>query len=337
MERQVRHLSRLVDDLLDVSRVTLGTLGLRKERVSLATVVQEAVEISRPLIEARRQGLTVSPPRQPVRWEADPVRLVQILTNLLHNAAQYTEEGGHIWLLAEREGNEVVLRVRDTGMGIPGEMLPRIFEPFQKPCPLPGRSQGGLGIGLSLVRRLVDLHGGVVEAASPGRGQGSEFVVRLPALPEQQAEAVPKAIRVSEAMPSSPKCRILVVDDDKDVAKMLATFLRLEGHEVRVAHSGHKAMEVAQEEPPDVILLDLGMPGMDGYEVAQRLRALPALKDVLLVALTGYGQEADRRRSEQAGFHGHLVKPVEPGALKQLLAHGDRGRVLGPSERAEVG
>ena len=319
MERQVHHLTRLVDDLLDVARITHGRLELRKETVVLSTVVNEAVELCRPLIDSRQHELTVSLPPSSCRLEADPARLTQILTNLLDNAAQYTEPGGQIWLTVEQEGQEVVFRVRDTGRGIPSALLPRLFEPFEQA----GRENDSLGIGLTLVERLVRLHGGRVQAFSPGPGQGCEFVIRLAGALDNPSPAEPGegGQRVLPAT-IAPKRSILVVDDDVDTVKSLAMLLRLEGHEVRVAYNGPKAVEIAQQEAPDIILLDLGMPEMDGFQVAQQLRQQPALGNALLVAMTGYGQEEDRWRSRAAGFDYHLLKPVEPEALNKLLAQG---------------
>jgi PAS domain S-box-containing protein len=322
IERQVLHLARLVDDLLDVSRITRGKIQLRREPVHLAAVVGRAVETCQPLVEARRHQLTVSLPEASVRLEGDSTRLEQILTNLLNNAVKFTEEGGHIWLTAVREGAEIVLRVRDTGIGIAPEMLPRIFDLFVQAERRTDRSQGGLGIGLTLVRRLVEMHGGTVQASSPGLRKGSEFIVRLPVLAEVPRDNGVGMPGEAEPAPAflSPS-RILVVDDNADSAESLATLLRLGGHEVRVAYGGREALEIAQAEQPQIVLLDLGMPGMDGYEVARRLRQQPGMERVFLVAVTGWGQEEDRCRSSTAGFDQHLVKPVEPAALQKVLAH----------------
>jgi PAS domain S-box-containing protein len=322
VERQVRHLTRLVDDLLDISRISRGKIELRKEVVDLAAVVDRAVETIRPLLVEHDLHLTVSLPSEPARLEADPTRLEQVLANLLHNAAKYTDSGGRIDLIAAREGDEVVLRVRDTGIGITPEMLPRIFEMFVQAERRLDRSQGGLGIGLSLVRTLVEIHGGRVTAHSAGLGQGSEFVVRLPALawPAQGARAAPpRSQRPADALP--PRHRILIVDDNPDAANSLARLLtRLWHQDVQVAHDGPAALAAAQAFRPDVILLDIGMPGMDGYEVAQRLRRQPEFATTLLVALTGWGQEEDRRRSQDAGIDHHLVKPADPEILREMLA-----------------
>jgi PAS domain S-box-containing protein len=317
MERQVQQLVRLVDDLLDVSRITRGKIQLRKEPVELATVVAHAVETSRALLEARKHEVTVSLPPEPLWLEADLTRLAQVFANLLNNAAKYTEEGGHICLTAERRGDDVVLRVNDTGTGMTQEMLTLAFDLFAQADRSLDRSQGGLGIGLTLVRSLVHLHGGAVQAFSDGPGKGSEFVVRLPALGQTRpAGRIPE-----ERNGPWPSRRILVVDDNEDAAESLAQFLRMKGQEVRTAYRGPAALEAAGAFLPEVVLLDIGMPGMDGYEVARRLRRESGLEKILLVALTGYGREEDRRRSREAAIDHHLVKPVDPEALGTLLAH----------------
>jgi PAS domain S-box-containing protein len=321
MERQVQHMTRMVDDLLDVSRITRGKIELRKEAVDLATVVDRTVEATRPLIEDRQQELTVDLPPEPLRLEADPTRLEQVLANLLNNAAKYTDHGGHVWLSARQEGGELVVKVRDTGVGIAPDMLPRIFEPFVQADRVLHQSQGGLGIGLTLVRRLVEMHGGSVTAHSDGPGKGSEFVVRLPALsPKQPTPGGQPAGKGGESVGAAPQRRILVVDDNVDAAESLALLLRMEGHDVRVAHDGPAALAAVEAEPPDLVFLDIGMPVMNGYDVARRLRQRPGLGRLVLVAMTGWGQEEDRRRSQEAGFDHHLVKPVEPEALHKLLA-----------------
>jgi PAS domain S-box-containing protein len=321
MERQVQHMTRMVDDLLDVSRITRGKIELRKEDVDLASVVGRTVEVARPLIGDRRQTLTVDLPPEPVRLEADPTRLEQVLANLLNNAAKYTDHGGHIGLSARREGGELVLRVKDTGVGIAPDMLRRIFEPFVQADRVLHQSQGGLGIGLTLVRRLVEMHGGSVTAHSEGPGRGSEFVVRLPALsPEPPIPGARSAGVGGEPARAAPRRRILAVDDNVDAADSLAVLLRLEGHDVRVAHDGPAALAAVEAEPPDLVFLDIGMPVMNGYDVARRLRQRPGLESLVLVAMTGWGQDEDRRRSQEAGFDHHLVKPVEPEALHRLLA-----------------
>jgi PAS domain S-box-containing protein len=321
MERQVRQMTRLVDDLLDVSRITRGKIVLRKERLDLAEVVVSALEASRPLIEAERHELTVTPSERPLFVEGDRARLAQVLSNLLTNAAKYTPEGGHIWLAVERRGPEAELRVRDNGVGIPAEMLSRVFEMFAQVERHLGRAQGGLGIGLTLVRSLVEMHGGTVRAYSGGPGQGSEFVVRLPLAADHPAG---EAGAEAEAEPAAAtRGRILVVDDSVDSAESLALMLKLSGNEVRTAYDGPGALATAATFAPDVVLLDIGMPGMDGYEVARRLRQQPTLRNALLIAQTGWGQEEDRRRSKEAGFDHHFTKPVDPATLEALLAARD--------------
>jgi PAS domain S-box-containing protein len=316
MERQVQHLVRLVDDLLDVSRVMRGKITLHRERVELATIVARAVETAQPLIEAQGHELIIGLPDESLPLEGDPVRLAQVVGNLLTNAAKYTEPKGSIWLTAQREGGEAVLRVRDTGIGIAPDMLPRIFDLFVQVDHAATRSQGGLGIGLTLVKKLVAMHGGTVEARSAGLKKGSEFVVRLPLSTRRQEPPSDDRLRQCD-LPSG--LRLLVVDDNQDAADSLALLLRLQGHEVRVAHGGPAALEVLKSYRPEMIFLDIGMPGMDGCEVARRLRQTPGLETVVLVALTGWGQQEDRRRTAEAGFDHHLVKPPEPQALENLL------------------
>jgi signal transduction histidine kinase len=320
VERQVKHLARLVDDLLDVSRINQGSIRLRKEVVDLANVVQRAVEATRPTIDSRGHALAIQLPREKLRLEADPARLQQVLSNLLHNAAKYTMPGGRIWLTAAREGDEAVVRVRDTGIGVPSDVLERVFEPFvQQSDDSLARTQGGLGVGLTLVRSLVEMHDGHVEASSPGLGQGSEFVVRLPALPPLQTGEIKLPVPPAEATAPRP-LRVLVVEDNIDAAESLATLLRLWHHDVNVVHDGCAALDAAREQQPEVVLLDIGLPGLDGYQVARRLREEVGLNHALLVAMTGYGQPEDRRRSREAGIQYHFVKPVEPLVLRNLLA-----------------
>jgi PAS domain S-box-containing protein len=321
IERQVEHLVRLVDDLLDVSRISRGKINLQKEPVDVAIIVARAVESSRPIIEGRRHQLEVTLPDEPIVVEADPTRIAQVLWNLLNNAAKYTPEGGRIWLTAENVGGESVVRVRDTGMGIPPEMLPRVFDLFTQAERTLDRAEGGLGIGLTLVRRLTEMHNGVVQAFSAGPGEGSEFVVRLPLLPDQ-----PPTVAAAPEPGSGKRAkaalghRILVVDDNRDSADSLAMLLRLVGHDVRTVHDGRQALVVAATYRPELVLLDIGLPGMDGFAVARHLRSQPELAGVVLVALTGYGSDEDRRRSEAAGFNHHMVKPVHFDALNELLA-----------------
>ena len=322
-ERQVQQMVRLVDDLLDVSRITLNKLELRKRRVNLAAVVQSAVETNQVAIEMAGHELTVSLPPGELWLDADPTRLAQVLANLLNNAAKYTGGRGHIWLTVDVEdsGNgrqEVVIRVRDTGIGIPAAMLPRIFDMFVQVDGSMERAQGGLGIGLTLVKRLVEMHGGTVHAASAGTDQGSEFVVRLP-LAADQSRAVVDADDGRQRSAVTPR-RVLVVDDNADAANSLTLLLRMMGHEVRTVGDGQAALDVTQSFRPDLVLLDIGLPGMSGYEVARLLRRSPALRETWLVALTGWGQEEDRRRAKEYGFDHHLTKPADPADLKRLLA-----------------
>jgi len=318
MDRQVRQLTHLVDDLLDVSRISRGLVQLRKERVNLATVVSRAVETTRPAIEERQHDLTVALPRDPVWLDGDPVRLEQILGNLLTNAARYTEPGGRISVLAEREGDRAVIRVRDNGIGIRPEMASRIFEMFTQADRIAGRVHEGLGIGLTLVKSLAEMHGGTVEVMSAGPGEGSEFVVRLPAA-EQEAGALVEEPKQGSQTSGRP-LRILVVDDNEDAAETLSMLLTLFGHEVRTAYDGPAALDVAQAWVPEVAFLDIGLPnGMSGYDVARRMRADGRLSGVRLIALSGFGQEEDRRKGREAGFHHHLTKPADPDAIEGLL------------------
>jgi CheY-like chemotaxis protein len=307
-----------VDDLLDVSRITRGKVTLARELLDLSTIINRAVETSRPLIDERRHKLTVAFPPEPARVEGDLTRLVQVVGNLLNNAAKYTDEGRQIWLEAAEEGDEAVIRVRDNGMGISADLLPHVFALFTQAERSLDRSHGGLGIGLTLVRHLVEMHGGRVEARSEGPGRGSEFIVRLPALAQGSAADTKEAIG-ERARPASGALKILVVEDNVDSAESMALLLRLNGHEVRIAHDGSSALAEAHSFVPQVVLCDIGLPGMDGYEVAARLREQEAFKQTPLIALTGYGQDESRRRAKEAGFDYHLVKPVEPGALNTVL------------------
>lgn len=324
MERQVKHMVRLIDDLLEVSRLSRGKIQIKKEPISVAEIITMAVEGSRPWMDDAGHQLIVNAPEEPITLEVDGVRIAQVLLNLLNNAAKYTEHGGRIWLSAaverasRRLPGEVVFRVKDTGVGIAPDMLSRIFEMFTQVGRSTDRAQGGLGIGLALVRSLVQLHGGRIEAYSAGPGQGSEFVVRLP-LPRAAAPAG-AAASGGALTPAATGLHILVVDDNRDGAESLAMLLHEMGHEVEQAYDGLSGLERARREHPQVLLCDIGLPGISGYEVARRLRAESAYNDVLLVALTGWGQEDDRRRSQEAGFDAHLVKPVEHEALAELLA-----------------
>lgn len=317
IERQVGQLGRLVDELLEVSRITTGRIQLRRERVVVGVVVENAVATARSLIEQRKHRLTVSLPPQAIWLDADAGRLEQVVVNLLTNAAKYTDPGGHVRVTVEREGEEAVLRVRDTGVGIAPEVLPRIFDLFTQADRSLDRSQGGLGVGLALVQRLVEMHGGTV-AASSALGQGSEFVVRLPVVPPPERQAVTPS--AEEARLAGPSLRVLVVDDNVDTVTTLALLVQESGHEVRTAYDGPAVLEAALDFRPDVVLLDIGLPGLNGFEVARRLRQQPALRKAVLVAMTGYGRESDRQRSQEAGFDHHLVKPGDFGKVLQILA-----------------
>jgi len=320
IERQVQHLTRLVDDLLDVSRITRGKITLQKERLDLAAVVARAVETSRPQIEFRRHELAVMLPQEPVWVEGDGTRLAQVFANLLNNAAKNTPDAGHIRLLVEAGPGTGVVRVRDDGLGIPADLLPRVFDLFTQGDRSLARSEGGLGIGLTMVKSIVEMHGGTVEARSAGLGQGSEFVVRLPAAPGESALAARDGRGERLDRPASHSRRVLVVDDNHDAAASLAMVLRIDGHDVRTAQDGPAALQEAELFRPEAILLDIGLPQMDGYEVARRLRGQVGLNKALLVALTGYGQDEDRRRAKEAGFDAHLTKPADAALLQRLLA-----------------
>ena len=316
LERQVNHMVRLVDDLLEVSRITRGKIELRKERVTLQAVLLNAVEASRPLVDAGRHRLKIEQAVPPLDLEADPVRLAQVFSNLLNNAARYTEPGGDIAMWVRREGDWALVSVRDTGAGIPPAMLLRVFDLFTQVARPPGGPQGGLGIGLTLVKSLTEMHGGSVEARSEGLGCGSEFIVRLPLA----SAAPPAAVAATPAADGGALGhRILVMDDNRDAADSLAMLLGLLGGDVRVAYGGSEALQRLQEFTPTVVVLDIGMHEMDGHELARRLRALPAFAQLPLVALTGWGQEADRRRSREAGIDHHLTKPADLDALVALL------------------
>jgi len=318
LERQVGQMVRLVDDLLDVSRITRDRIELRRERVELAPVLSQAVESVRPHVKSGRHTITVDLPTEPIWLEADPVRLTQVFTNLLDNACKYMEPGGRVWLSAETAPGttgEVVVRVRDAGIGIPSEQLSRIFEMFTQVDTSLERRSTGLGIGLTLVSRLVELHGGRVEARSDGPGTGSEFVVTLPT-------AGPPAVRQHAREGERPmkRYRMLVVDDNRDSAESLALLLKLTGHETHTALDGEAALAAAQATRPDVVLLDIGMPKLNGYDACRRIRSEPWGQDMILIAQTGWGQEDDRRRTEEAGFDGHVVKPVDPDDLMKMVA-----------------
>jgi CheY-like chemotaxis protein len=317
LDRQVRQISRLVDDLLDVSRITRGKIELRRERVAISAVVEQAVETSLPAIQAGRHELSFERGAEELWLDADPIRLAQVVANLLTNAARYTPPGGKIVVGAERSGCEAVLRVRDTGIGIPPEMLTRIFDMFTQVDPAPGQARGGLGIGLQIVKRLVELHGGRVEAASAGPGQGSEFTVRLPLGRGGDPRPGAKDAVVAPDPPGGH--RVLVIDDNRDAADALAMWVELVGSDVRTAYTAGDGLALASEFRPDVVLLDIGLPDLSGYEVARLLRARPETSGAFLVATTGWGQPEDRRRSAEAGFDHHLVKPLDADDVVTLL------------------
>jgi signal transduction histidine kinase/FixJ family two-component response regulator len=327
VDHQVRQMAELVDELLEISRVTTGKVRLQKEPVDVATIVAFAVETSRPLIEMLHHRLSIVLPPGPVMVEADSLRMAQVISNLLNNAAKYSKSPGQIRLAVSVEGSDAVFRVRDKGIGIPSEMLAQIFELFAQVDQSLDHSQGGLGLGLTLVRNLVEMHGGSVLAHSDGLGLGSEFVVRLPILPESKAktERLPAESRkkppVGRAANVHPR-RVLVVDDNVSSAQSLAMILKLDGHDVQVAHDGTVALDMVRRFCPEVILMDIGLPGMDGYEVALRLKDEPTLRNsiALLAAITGYAEEEAKQRSREVGFDHHLVKPVDPEVVLALLA-----------------
>jgi len=317
MGRQTAQLVRLVDDLLDLSRITHNRLELRTQRVDLASVIRQAVQSSQPFVDAARHTLRVTLPDAPVPVVADPVRLTQVFGNLINNSCKYTPAGGTVDVTMARVGDEATVSVRDTGIGIPPDKLETIFEMFSQVDASLERAQGGLGIGLTLVKRLVHMHGGSVVATSGGAGRGSEFVVRLPVAATVHESATAPA--PPRARPAARKHHVLIVDDNRDAASSLAILLELDGHRTIVAHDGPAALEAAEQHRPDVVLLDIGLPGMNGYEVGRHIRRQPWGRAITLIALTGWGQAEDRRRSHEAGFDAHLVKPVDPPALISLL------------------
>jgi PAS domain S-box-containing protein len=318
MERQLGQMIRLVDDLLDVSRITRGTIELRKGRVDVATIVKNAVETSQPQFDQVGQRLRVNLPDEPIFIDADPMRMAQVFANLLNNAAKYTEPRGRIELTVKREGPEVAISIKDNGIGIPKPMLDAIFDMFAQVDRSLERAHGGLGIGLTIVKCLVEMHGGTVEARSEGHGKGSEFIVRQPIV-TAPVEDKP-ASGGEEPLPTIPRRRILVVDDNRDAASSLAMLLKILGHETQMAHEGQEALDLAATYQPEIVLLDIGMPQMSGYDVCRRLREQPTGSDMIIVAVTGWGQDSDRQRSVEAQFDGHMVKPVEPRALIEMLA-----------------
>jgi signal transduction histidine kinase len=317
MDRQVEHMVRLVDDLMEVSRITRGKIELRKEMVDLAEVIAAAVETSRPLIDAARHELKIDLPPEPLWVEADPVRLAQVFSNLLNNAVRYTDPGGRIGIAARRDAGAVAVSVSDTGIGIAADALPRVFDMFVQANARDSRAQTGLGIGLTLVRSLAEMHGGSVTARSAGAGRGSEFVVRLP-LARRDLPRVAVDAKAAQRIPGLP--RVLVVDDNRDAADSLAAVLKMLGAEVRVSNGGEAALEELGKFRPAAVFLDLGMPGMDGYETARQMRSREEGRAAMIVALTGWGQESDRRQTQAAGFNQHLVKPADLPALQAVLA-----------------
>jgi PAS domain S-box-containing protein len=320
IDRQVQQMARLIEDLLDVARISGDKLELRRERVELAEVIEEAVETSRPVIDACGHEFIVTASSRPIFLDGDLTRLAQVISNLLGNAAKYTERGGRIWLTADREGNDAVVKVRDNGIGIPPEMMPHIFEMFTQVDRSLNRSRGGLGIGLTLVRRLVDMHGGTIDVHSDGEGKGSEFVIRLPVATQPVEIRQKAALGEERAVLPESSLRILVVDDIPDCATSLGLLLGNLGNDVRTTHDGLAAIAAAEEYRPDVVLLDIGLPKMSGYDAARAIRRQPWGKDIVLIALTGWGQEKDVRLAQEAGFDHHLVKPADPAVLTRILA-----------------
>lgn len=317
IERQLGQMVRLVDDLLDLNRITRGRLELRRSEVALASVVQLAVEVAKPLLEASGHELIIELPEEPVYLDADGARLVQLFGNLLNNSCKYTRPDGTIWFTAERTKNDVVVKVRDNGAGIPPDKLGRIFDMFMQVEATAGKSQGGLGIGLTLVKRLAEMHGGTIEARSGGEGQGSEFIVTLPVF--DRVERLLRPASEPSGLGLLP-CRILIVDDNFDSAESLALLFQTMGSTTCLAHDGVEALSAIEKYTPEVVLLDIGLPKLDGHEVCRRVRSQPWGKDIIMIALTGWGQEEDRRMSEDAGFDGHIVKPVHYDQLEELLA-----------------
>ncbi|HEY6927508.1 MAG TPA: ATP-binding protein [Steroidobacteraceae bacterium] len=316
IDRQVQHMSLLLDDLLDISRVTRGTLALRMQPTELSSIIDSAVETARPTIDAKRHVLTVEVPAEPIQFTADPLRVAQVLSNLLTNAAKYTDPEGQIRLSACCEGDSVLIRVKDSGIGISAAALPRLFNMFSQVHSTTDRSEGGLGIGLALAQGLIELHGGTIEASSEGLGCGSEFTVRLPRRPAQVPEITPNK---PATVASTSRHRILIADDNRDSAETLAALLRMEGHEVTSVHDGPVALSAFSEIKPNVALLDIGMPGLTGYEVARKMRQSSSGVSLTLIAITGWGQDIDKERAYAAGFDHHLTKPVDPHRLVELL------------------
>lgn len=319
MDRQLQKVVRLVDDLLDVSRITRGVIALKKNPVELVQIINQAMEGTRHDIETRQHEVSLSLPKEGVLIEGDAIRLEQVISNLLINACKYTQPGGHITVTLERERGYAVIRVADNGIGISPDLLPYIFDLFVQAGRSLDRTQGGLGIGLTLVRRLVELQGGTVEANSLGLKKGSEFIVRLPMMVGADVPS-PVALPVAPKETTLVRRHILIIEDNVDSARTTQTLLELQGHKVQVALDGPSGIKTAQAFKPEVILLDIGLPDMDGYEVARCLRELPETKEVLLIALSGYGQAEDRRKSKEAGFDHHLVKPADKDQLQALIS-----------------
>ena len=335
MERQVAQMVRLIDDLLDLSRVSRGRIELKKERSDVTSLIHGALEICGSAVSAGGHTLTLDLPDEPLPLSCDPTRMVQVICNLISNAAKYTPTGGSIHVSARRvkeaAAGLIEIAVRDTGVGIPADMLHRVFDMFTQVAQSLERSQGGLGIGLTLVKRLIEMHGGTVEARSEGRGKGSEFIVRLPE--HAGADLPPRVALLPDAPSPASARRVLVADDNRDAADSLAFMLRAGGHEVRIAYDGQQALDLAETFRPSLALIDIGMPRMNGYDCARRLRERPGGREMTILALTGWGQPDDRRRSLNAGFDHHLVKPVDPSLLERLLAAPRRV----PAARGEVG
>jgi signal transduction histidine kinase/ActR/RegA family two-component response regulator len=325
MERQLRQLVHLVNDLLDVSRITTGKMTLKQEQTQLQAIMQTALEATAPMIEARKQVLSVMLPSHPIYFHADPTRIAQAFQNLLHNAAKFTPIGGEIAVTAELQGADVTITVSDSGIGIPREMLGKIFDMFTQADTALDRSYPGLGVGLTLAKRLIELHGGSLGAESEGPGRGSRFIVRLPMLLVPDTDAS-RAIPEDRNDLLSTRQRLLVADDNEDFATSLAMILEAMGNEVKIAYDGLEALEIAQTFSPEVAFLDIGLPKINGYDLARRLRAAPNTRHTILVAVTGWGQESDKRQAKDAGFDHHLVKPVEPDQLQAVLLKARAGQ-----------
>jgi PAS domain S-box-containing protein len=322
IERQLGQMIRLVDDLLDLNRITHDRLDLRRSEVELSSVVQQAVEVARPLLDASSHELIIDLPQEPIYLNADGARLAQVFGNLLNNSSKYTKANGTIWFTAERLDGDVVVKVKDNGAGIPPDKLKSIFDMFMQVDGTAEQSQGGLGIGLTLVKRLAEMHGGSIEARSDGEGLGSEFIVKLPVLDQAEVTSHSKA----DAAGSTPQRRVLIVDDNRDSADSLAMLLEITGNQTYMAHDGLEAVDAVEKYRPEVVLLDIGLPKLDGHEVCRRVRSEPWGKEIIIIALTGWGQDDDRRKSEEAGFNGHLVKPVDYDKLLELLGSPTNGR-----------